>query len=104
MHDHRPVDVSAKDKEVTERVEKEREAVASKVQHSMSRTSSKGGFERTTSRTGTPRSSVAANIRPAVSFASALNTKGDADPEASAPDGADPEIGGVTKKLAETSV
>jgi translation initiation factor 4B len=96
----RPVDVSARDKEITERVEKDREAVASKVQqHTMSRSGSKGGFERTTSKSGSPRVPPPANIRPAVSFASALATKGE---EASTSAG--DEVADVTEKLSETTV
>jgi translation initiation factor 4B len=101
----RPVDVSVKDKEVTERIEKDREAVASKVQqHTMTRTSSKGGFERTASKPGTSRAGSTANVRPAVSFASALSNK-------STPEGADSpsaatgdDVIAVTEKLSETAV
>jgi hypothetical protein len=79
------VDVSAKEKEITHRLEKDREVAAARGQ-TMSRTSSRTGIERTTSKPGMSRTSAAAasasTIRPAVSFASAL---GSSDPSEDLP-------------------
>jgi translation initiation factor 4B len=80
--DAKPVDVSAKERAISERVDKEREAIREKVaqpqQHSMSRTNSRTGMERSTSKPGTQRASSTANatVRPAVSFANAAGGAG----------------------------
>lgn len=82
----RPVDVSAKEKAVAERLDKEREVTKERLAHQqpMSRTSSRAGSDRT----GTPKipqsnsvppspraTSAVANIRPAFSFADAAGAK-----------------------------
>lgn len=77
----RPVDVSAKERAITERVDKEREVMKDKVAqpqpHSMSRTNSDTGMERSVSKPGTERapSTVNAIVRPTVSFANAAGGK-----------------------------
>ena len=82
----RPVDVSAKEKAVAERLDKEREVTKERLAHQqpMSRTSSRAGSDRT----GTPKipqsnsvppspraTSAVASIRPAFSFADAAGAK-----------------------------
>ncbi|KAK2463489.1 hypothetical protein APHAL10511_004575 [Amanita phalloides] len=76
----RPVDVSHRDKEVSERLEREREAVKERL--SMSRTSSRGATERTaqnvvkspqTASFGTP--ALSPNVRPSLSFANVAASK-----------------------------
>ncbi|KAG6333328.1 hypothetical protein ID866_5761 [Astraeus odoratus] len=84
----KPVDVSSKEREITTRLEKEREAFKERVpQHSMSRTSSKQATERHGGTNRTPPQvlsspiqthlsiSTSANVRPSVSFASAASAK-----------------------------
>ncbi|ETW82934.1 hypothetical protein HETIRDRAFT_238319, partial [Heterobasidion irregulare TC 32-1] len=82
----KPVDVSAKEKAVAERLDKEREVTKERLAHQqpMSRTSSRAGSDRT----GTPKipqsnsvppspraTSAVASIRPAFSFADAAGAK-----------------------------
>jgi translation initiation factor 4B len=98
----RPVDLSAKDKEITERVEKDRESVAARVQHTMSRTSSKGGLERTASKPGSPRAGPAANVRPTVSFASALGNQETSEGADSSK--AENEAAHITEKLSHAAI
>ncbi|KAI0059200.1 RNA-binding domain-containing protein [Artomyces pyxidatus] len=88
----KPVDVSAKEKAVTERLDKEREATKERLgQHSMSRNSSRTGSDRANGSLRTPPASasgnssvppsprvanaVAANVRPTFSFAAAAGSK-----------------------------
>ncbi|KAF8326499.1 hypothetical protein F5887DRAFT_222096 [Amanita rubescens] len=82
----KPVDVSQKNKEVSERLEREREAV--KERFSMSRTSSHGASERTTQNVvkppqnsvshqkPSPGTSMSPNVRPSLSFANVAASKG----------------------------
>ncbi|KAH7912305.1 hypothetical protein BJ138DRAFT_1148629 [Hygrophoropsis aurantiaca] len=91
----RPVDVSSKEKEVTARIEKEREAVKERIPHSMSRTNSRQASERVPgNRTRTPPPQAtspstpnsprlsnplpAANVRPSFSFANAASVRKEA--------------------------
>ena len=96
----RPVDVSAKEAEVAERLEKERESAIDRVMHTMSRTSSRSASHRGEHRgdhqshrgqtqpssPSSPKSdspkilhpSTSANVRPSFSFASAAAGKKDA--------------------------
>ncbi|KAK1218830.1 Eukaryotic translation initiation factor 4B [Marasmius sp. AFHP31] len=119
----RPVDVTSREKEVAERLDKDRERL------SMSRTSSRTGMERTTSRPGMERTSsrpgterppivrntssntassptstnppaaktinpnLAANVRPAFSFANAAANKGEQKKETQNGNGAGEEGG-----------
>ncbi|KII89606.1 hypothetical protein PLICRDRAFT_39716 [Plicaturopsis crispa FD-325 SS-3] len=82
----KPVDVSSREKEVSERIEKERESI--RVPHPMSRTSSRAASERGHGRTpptstigstpGTPTSPKFTNqaaVRPSISFADAAAAK-----------------------------
>ncbi|KAF8638184.1 hypothetical protein AX17_002381 [Amanita inopinata Kibby_2008] len=108
----RPVDVSVRDREVGERLERDREAVKERL--SMSRTSSRGASERTTqntakastsSHTSLPQhktSSVgtgpSSNVRPTLSFANVAANKG------SGPKDREPQeksIDHVAEKLAD---
>ncbi|KAH7922502.1 hypothetical protein BV22DRAFT_1037397 [Leucogyrophana mollusca] len=119
----KPVDVSSKEKEVTARIEKEREAVKERAPHSMSRTSSRQASERVSGiRTRTPpphavtpptpssprlpNSLPAANVRPSFSFANAAGAKKDA-PSTRTNDGvlenSDELVGEVTDQVAEVS-
>jgi RNA recognition motif-containing protein len=91
----KPVDVSAREKEVEERLDKERESTKDRLPHPMSRTSSRTASERTLiNRTRTPppvsnttsppltppspkpsAGAVSANVRPSVSFANVASAK-----------------------------
>ncbi|EGN99014.1 hypothetical protein SERLA73DRAFT_181797 [Serpula lacrymans var. lacrymans S7.3] len=91
----KPVDVSSKEKEVTDRIEKERDTVKDRLPHPMSRTNSRQATERfsgTRARTppvphaivtppipGSPKplNSAAATVRPSISFANAASAKKD---------------------------
>ncbi|KAI0714400.1 hypothetical protein C8T65DRAFT_148566 [Cerioporus squamosus] len=96
----KPVDVSAREAEATQKIEKEREEVREKVSHvhphghPMSRNSSRQGSQRGTQRGTPPASAVQspttpqheshklpppANVRPSISFASAAAGKKDSD-------------------------
>ncbi|KAF8622570.1 hypothetical protein AX15_006918 [Amanita polypyramis BW_CC] len=81
----KPVDVSQRDKEVSDRLEREREAVKDRL--SMSRTSSRGASERPAQNVAKPpqnnasqqrTSSVSTNVRPSLSFANVAASKGNA--------------------------
>ncbi|KAJ3478524.1 hypothetical protein NLI96_g9690 [Meripilus lineatus] len=89
----KPVDVSAREAEVSERLEKDREATKERVLFTMSRTSSRSASHRGVSRGATPavspsspkpeshkilHPSASANVRPSFSFASAAAGKKDA--------------------------
>lgn len=109
----RPVDVSAKEAEVSERMEKEKEKL--NQQHSMSRTSSRAGSDRGGPRRGSvdpvsthpgpsagnqptppPRRDLGPNVRPALSFAAAAkNDSGDKG---------DSGVEDITRKVSETKV
>ncbi|TFY83567.1 hypothetical protein EWM64_g436 [Hericium alpestre] len=82
----KPVDVTAREKLITERLERDREVTKERVSHSMSRTSSRTGSDRNgPSRTsphgsvppspGTTTNNAPANVRPAFSFAAAASAK-----------------------------
>ncbi|KAF8736570.1 hypothetical protein AX14_014310 [Amanita brunnescens Koide BX004] len=103
----KPVDVSQRNKEVSERLEREREAVKDRL--SMSRTSSRGASDRTAqSAAKLPQNSVsyqktsfgtstpASNVRPSLSFANVAASKGSA--------GKDPEPQEVTAEHAGENV
>lgn len=109
----KPVDVSAKEAEVSERLEKEKEKM--NQQHSMSRTSSRTGSDRGVPRRGSvdpgsthpsptvnsqptppPQRDLRPNVRPALSFAAAAKNDGG--------DKGDSGVEDVTKTLAETKV
>lgn len=94
----KPVDVSAREKEVAERLDKERELTKDRPSHPMSRTSSHTASERTLNRTRTPPPAtnvsppltppspkhfavVSANVRPSVSFANVASAKPATAPE-----------------------
>ncbi|OBZ72667.1 putative RNA-binding protein sce3 [Grifola frondosa] len=124
----KPVDVSAKESAVADRIEKERETTREKVSHerpphNMSRTSSKAGSQREYSHPGHPRghphpaspSSTAqsptsptqdppklpiANVRPSFSFASAAAGKKDGPADATAED----DVQEVTEKIQEVEI
>lgn len=111
---NRPVDVTAREAAVEEKIEKGRELVKEKVvQHSMSRTSSRTGSQRDipmsrTSSGTTPSSpkpepakvsAVAANVRPSFSFASAAAGKKDASEEDKKDD-----VQELAEKVAEVTV
>jgi translation initiation factor 4B len=107
------VDVSAREAEVSERLEKEKEKL--NQQHSMSRTSSRTGSDRGAPRRGSvdpgptnpsptvgsrpapsQQRSLAPNVRDTLSFAAAAKKDGG--------DKGDSGVGDVTDKLAETKV
>lgn len=107
----RPVDVSAREAEVAERIEKEKEKLSQ--QHAMSRTSSRAGSDRGVPRRGsvdpgssqpsptmssqpTPPPRLGPNVRPAVSFAAAAKHD--------SVDKGDSGVEDITKKVAETNV
>lgn len=107
------MDVSAKEAEVSERMEKEKEKL--NQQHSMSRTSSRAGSDRGGPRRGSvdpvsthpgpsagnqptppPRRDLGPNVRPALSFAAAAkNDSGDKG---------DSGVEDITRKVSETKV
>ncbi|KAF8207268.1 hypothetical protein K438DRAFT_1917623 [Mycena galopus ATCC 62051] len=125
----RPVDVTGREKEVTEKVEKEREIIKEKL--TMSRTSSRTGTERTLfNRTRTPppgsapqspkspklapvaapkppAPSTAPTVRPSLSFASAAAKKENV-PEKKAEGGeskeVDAEVGRVAEVISEVTI
>lgn len=95
-HHKRPVDVSSREKEVTDRLERDKEAQGEKL--AMSRTSSHTGVERNSNRVQTPplqsksasqRSfgpNLAATVRPSLSFANVAAKKDqDVDHDSTSP-------------------
>lgn len=107
------MDVSAREAEVAERIEKDKEKLIQ--QHTMSRTSSRAGSDRSAPRRGSvdpgstqpsptmssqptpsPRRDLGPNVRPTLSFAAAA--KNDAG------DKGDSGVEDITKKVAETKV
>ncbi|TBU53087.1 hypothetical protein BD310DRAFT_830918, partial [Dichomitus squalens] len=109
----RPVDVSAREAEAQQKIEKEREEVREKVAHApMSRTSSRTSSQRPTPPTTSPPSNVqspttpqsearalpASNVRPTFSFASAAAGKKDAS------EGAKDEVSKITEKIDEVEL
>jgi len=127
----KPVDVSSREKEVAERVEKEREVVKEKL--TMSRTNSKAASERTifnrtrtpppTSAPQTPTSpklpsaaaakpaapSTAPTVRPSLSFASAAAKKENVPEKKAEGDGGEPkevdaEVGRVADIVSEVTI
>ncbi|KAF8651000.1 hypothetical protein AX16_004986 [Volvariella volvacea WC 439] len=116
----RPVDVTQREKEVLDKIEREREAVKDKL--AMSRTNSRSGTERpphrartpppSNSATSTPSSprphqskaipaNLAANVRPSVSFASAASKA--ADKGGAGLDGQNKASNDITEQGAEIS-
>lgn len=116
----KPVDVTSREREVEQRVEKEREAI-----HTMSRTGSRQGaqrgawdrsapsspkpasaqpFTRTTSSQGSTRAPSQANVRPTFSFASAAGgkPKEEGTPKEEEKEGQDEDK--VTEKLGEVTI
>ncbi|KAI0259873.1 hypothetical protein BC834DRAFT_903663 [Gloeopeniophorella convolvens] len=111
----KPVDVSAKEKAVAERLDKEREAAKERItQHPMSRSSSRQG----TDRNGAPRTPPAgrggdtslppsprvahappANVRPTFSFAAAAGGKKDDEPKEE-----EPKVNDITEQLGEVTI
>ncbi|KAA1467401.1 hypothetical protein DENSPDRAFT_900762 [Dentipellis sp. KUC8613] len=116
----KPVDVTAKEKAVTERLEKDREATHERVVHNMSRTSSRTGSDRNTrtppqsgSVPPSPRtanSHAAANVRPAFSFAAAAGNKKATEPipaeaEEQEKESAEPKVvADITEQLGEVTI
>ncbi|KAI0049004.1 RNA-binding domain-containing protein [Auriscalpium vulgare] len=115
----KPVDVSAKEKVVAERLEKERESAKERFgQHSMSRTSSRTGSDRNASTRTPPASAGAtsvppspraqnappANVRPTFSFAAAASAKkvGGVDDVSEEPDA--PKVEDVTAAVGEVTI
>ena len=107
------MDVSAKEAEVSERIEKEKGKLSQ--QHPMSRTSSRTGSDRGAPRRGSvdpgsanpsptigsqstplPPRNLGPNVRPALSFAAAAKSDGSEKGDSGAED--------ITKKVAETKV
>lgn len=106
------MDVTAKEAEVSERIEKEKEK---RIQHPMSRTSSRTGSDRGAPRRGSidpgsanpsptissqptplPSRNLGPNVRPALSFAAAAKNDGGEKGDSGVED--------ITKKVAETKV
>lgn len=107
----RPVDVSAREAEALQKIEKEREEVREKVaHHSMSRTSSRTGSQRQTPPASAlqspttphhePHKLPAANVRPSFSFAHAAAGRKDSNEEDSVKD----EVGGLADKIDEVEL
>lgn len=107
---HRPVDVTARENEVLQKIEREREEVREKVAqttHSMSRTSSRTGSQRPTPPASAVQSPTTpqhephklppANVRPSFSFANAAAGKKDAE---SAKD----DVKTITEKIEEVEL
>ncbi|KAF9473756.1 hypothetical protein BDN70DRAFT_963877 [Pholiota conissans] len=113
----RPVDVSSRDKEVTERIERERVVVHEKL--AMSRTSSRTGIERSatsrpqtppvSSTTAAPRSppskpagpSLVPTVRPTLSFANVAAAKREAasKKEAEGEQNVEAEVAGISEEM-----
>ncbi|THV02772.1 RNA-binding domain-containing protein [Dendrothele bispora CBS 962.96] len=114
----RPVDVTARETEVAQRVEKDREINRERL--TMSRTSSRTGTERppisrqptNTSTPATPSSpkpsqakaNSSANVRPSFSFANAAANKGSAQEKKSDDTGKKDEVNTVTESIAEVTI
>ncbi|PFH45254.1 hypothetical protein AMATHDRAFT_71907 [Amanita thiersii Skay4041] len=113
----KPVDVSFRDKEVVERLERDREAVKERL--SMSRTNSRGASDRAAqnaSKTTIPQGhapqkgailapALAPSVRPTLSFANvAANKESVSQDKASQESGVDHEIEPVVGKLADVAV
>lgn len=107
------MDVTAREKAITERLDKEREATRDRVgvgQHSMSRSNSRQGAPRTPpfgrgsdiSLPPSPRVShaPAAGIRPTFSFAAAAGGKRDDDSK----EDEDPKVNDITEQLGEVTI
>ncbi|KAI0833730.1 hypothetical protein BC628DRAFT_1414466 [Trametes gibbosa] len=106
----KPVDVSAREAEAQQKIEKEREGVREKVAHSaMSRTSSRTGTQRSTPPASVvhspttpqqePHKLPPATVRPAFSFASAAAGKKDAEGVSSTE-----EVSTITEKIEEVEL
>lgn len=98
---HRPVDVSARENVVAERLEREREAASTKTSqgHAMSRNTSRTGSQRGTQR-GSQSPAQPASVRPSFSFAAAAggNKVEESGEEAS------PPVKEVTEQLGEVTI
>jgi len=121
----KPVDVTAREQAVAERLEKEREVIHERVQHSMSRTSSRTASQRPVPRStppasvvGSPKSphaepaavqkspagAAVATVRPSISFASAAAGKKDAAGEGETVPADETEVAEVTEKIDEVQI
>ncbi|EPQ54384.1 hypothetical protein GLOTRDRAFT_44499, partial [Gloeophyllum trabeum ATCC 11539] len=121
----KPVDVTAREQEVLQKIEREREATKERVSHPMSRTSSRTGSERNASNftrspppataspptPSSPRSSTAqtATVRPAVSFASAAGGRKESASErtedtSETSKSTDERVAEVTSQIAEVAI
>jgi translation initiation factor 4B len=108
----RPVDVTAREKIIAERLDKEREVTKERVgQHPMSRSNSRQGADRT----GTPRSPFTrgadislppsprgaqdppASIRPSFSFAAATGKRDGTEED-------EPKVNDITEQLGEVTI
>ncbi|KAJ7844370.1 hypothetical protein B0H14DRAFT_2776667 [Mycena olivaceomarginata] len=118
----RPVDVTGREKEVTEKVEKEREIIKEKL--SMSRTNSRSATERPGAAFGrtrtpppgsapqspNPAASTAPTVRPTLSFASAAAKKENVPEKKTETGGAaeskeaDAEVGRVAEVISEVTI
>lgn len=127
---HRPVDVTARENAVAERLEKDREAIKERATHApVSRTTSRTGVERGQTPRSPPASvggsvsvppsprvaTAAANVRPTFSFAAAASAKRAeeaAEKASKADEGAaqkevdeqGPEVKDVTEQLGEVTI
>jgi len=108
----KPVDVTAREKVIAERLDKEREVTKDRVgQHSMSRSSSRQGAPRTPpyGRSGdvslppSPRHDPAASIRPTFSFAAAAGGGGGKRVDESKEE-EEPKVNDVTEQLGEVTI
>ncbi|KAI0297298.1 hypothetical protein B0F90DRAFT_1740869 [Multifurca ochricompacta] len=99
----RPVDVTAKEKAIAERLDKEREVTKDRVgQHPMSRSNSRQGAERSGgSLPPSPRvaQAPAASIRSTFSFAAAAGGKRDDEPKED-----EPKVNDITEQLGEVTI
>jgi translation initiation factor 4B len=111
----RPVDVTAREKVITERLDKEREATKERVgQHPMSRSNSRQGADRTN--TPTPRSPFThggdislppsprvtqppASIRSTFSFAAAAGKRDETEEDED-----EPKVNAITEQLGEVTI
>ncbi|KZT19245.1 hypothetical protein NEOLEDRAFT_1102546 [Neolentinus lepideus HHB14362 ss-1] len=119
----KPVDVTAREQEVTQKIEREREAARERVSHPMSRTSSRTGTDRNPSiltrspppssaplTPSSPRASPAqsATVRPAVSFASAAGGRKELtsaeENEQKEEEASEDRVGEITSQVAEVAI
>ncbi|KAL4074999.1 hypothetical protein V8B97DRAFT_1660255 [Scleroderma yunnanense] len=114
----KPVDITSKEREISARLDKDREAMKERIpHHSMSRSSSRQAAERPGGAVRTPPQalssltashppiSTSANVRPSFSFANAASAKVSAmNNEDRRINEEEPVIGGVTEQMADLSV